>query len=72
MRQHWSSTPAEREMTTDAVCESGIPHGCMQGKSIWVSPHIMCLGDVSEGAQKLTSGTREWWVKVRKGLGLTC
>lgn len=46
-------------------------HMVVQGKSIWVSPHVMCLGEVSEGAQKLTLGTREWWVKVRKHLGLT-
>lgn len=59
-----------REAVTTDACESGIPRDCVQGQSIWMIPHGMCLGEASEGAQKLTLGTREWRVEKRKGLGL--
>jgi hypothetical protein len=44
---------------------------CCRVRAFGCPPHCMCLGEVSEGAQKLTLGTREWWVEERKGMGLT-
>lgn len=53
---------AKRQMTTNAVCGSGILHACAQGKSIWVSPLGICMGG-TEGVPKAHfghKGVAEW------------
>lgn len=56
MRSHWPSIPAKRQMTINALCDSGISHVCAQGKSIWLSSLGICMGEASEGVSKAHLG----------------
>lgn len=59
-------------MTINIGCEPRISHGCAQGKSIWVFPFGMCMGEAPEGVSEAHlwaqgNGKEKAWYQLMKG-----